>query len=54
MECDGVFAAFDKDGPLSAEEEEQLALAKHKMLGNIKFIGKHIKFQCEARYLTRK
>lgn len=32
--------AFDKkDGPLSAEEEEQRAVAKHKMLGNIKFIG---------------
>ena len=25
---------------LSAEEEEQRALAKHKMLGNIKFVGK--------------
>ncbi|XP_015782406.1 LOW QUALITY PROTEIN: eukaryotic translation initiation factor 4 gamma 2-like [Tetranychus urticae] len=26
------------DGPLSPDEEEQRALAKHKMLGNIKFI----------------
>ena len=33
-------SAFDKkDGPLTAEEEEQRTLAKHKMLGNIKFIG---------------
>lgn len=32
--------AFDKrDGSLTAEEEEQRTLAKHKMLGNIKFIG---------------
>lgn len=31
--------AFDKDGPLTPEEEEQLAIAKRKMLGNIKFIG---------------
>ena len=30
---------FDKDGPLTADEAEQLHLAKHKMLGNIKFIG---------------
>uniref|UniRef100_T1IXX2 Eukaryotic translation initiation factor 4 gamma 2 n=1 Tax=Strigamia maritima TaxID=126957 RepID=T1IXX2_STRMM len=28
-----------KDGPLSADEEEQRAIAKHKMLGNIKFVG---------------
>lgn len=32
--------AFEhRDGPLSAEEQEQRLLAKHKMLGNIKFIG---------------
>ncbi|CAL1296001.1 unnamed protein product [Larinioides sclopetarius] len=32
--------AFDrKDGALSAEEEEQRGVAKHKMLGNITFIG---------------
>ncbi|XP_076335649.1 N-acetyltransferase 1 isoform X1 [Tachypleus tridentatus] len=32
--------AFDKrDGPLTPEEEEQRGIAKHKMLGNIKFIG---------------
>uniref|UniRef100_A0A3P8X0K0 Eukaryotic translation initiation factor 4 gamma 2 n=2 Tax=Cynoglossus semilaevis TaxID=244447 RepID=A0A3P8X0K0_CYNSE len=31
---------FDKqDGPLTPEEEEQRAIAKIKMLGNIKFIG---------------
>ncbi|XP_062241090.1 eukaryotic translation initiation factor 4 gamma 2a isoform X2 [Platichthys flesus] len=31
---------FEKhDGPLTSEEEEQRAIAKHKMLGNIKFIG---------------
>ncbi|XP_023646587.2 eukaryotic translation initiation factor 4 gamma 2-like [Paramormyrops kingsleyae] len=31
---------YDKrDGPLSSEEEEQRAIAKIKMLGNIKFIG---------------
>lgn len=28
-----------RDGPLSTEEEEQRCVAKHKMLGNIKFIG---------------
>ncbi|GFY53241.1 eukaryotic translation initiation factor 4 gamma 2 [Trichonephila inaurata madagascariensis] len=32
--------AFDrKDGALSAEEEEQRSVAKHKMLGNITFVG---------------
>ena len=31
---------FEKhDGPLTSEEEEQRNIAKHKMLGNIKFIG---------------
>ncbi len=31
--------AFDaKDGPLTPAEEEQRSVAKHKMLGNIKFI----------------
>ncbi|KAK3101829.1 hypothetical protein FSP39_006674 [Pinctada imbricata] len=31
---------FDKnDGPLTPEEHEQYQIAKHKMLGNIKFIG---------------
>lgn len=31
---------YDKqDTPLSAEDEEQRAVAKIKMLGNIKFIG---------------
>lgn len=35
------FIAFDKkDGPLTEEECEQYHLAKEKMLGNIKFIGK--------------
>lgn len=28
-----------KDSPLTSEEEEQRAIAKLKMLGNIKFIG---------------
>jgi len=35
----GVLSAFEKDGPLTAEEMEQRAIAKSKMLGNIKFIG---------------
>lgn len=31
---------YDKqDNPLTSEEEEQRAIAKFKMLGNIKFIG---------------
>ena len=30
---------YQKDGPLNAEESEQFVVAKHKMLGNIKFIG---------------
>ena len=35
------FSAFDhEDGPLTPEESEQYHLAKRKMLGNIKFIGK--------------
>lgn len=34
------FPVYDKhDGPLLPEEEEQRAIAKIKMLGNIKFIG---------------
>lgn len=42
--ADGYFCAFhlvfDKnDTPLTSEEEEQRAIAKIKMLGNIKFIG---------------
>jgi len=32
--------AFEKDGPLTADEMEQRAIAKSKMLGNIKFIGR--------------
>ena len=36
----GDISALEKDGgALSAEEEEQYAQAKSKMLGNIKFIG---------------
>ena len=36
-------AAFDKkDGPLTEEESEQYHVAKEKMLGNIKFIGKFV------------
>ena len=32
--------AFEKnEAPLTSEEEEQRNIAKHKMLGNIKFIG---------------
>lgn len=35
-----LFVVYDKkDGPLTSEEEEQRAIAKLKMLGNIKFIG---------------
>lgn len=38
-------AAFDRrDGSLSVEEQEEKALAKRKMLGNIKFIGELGKF----------
>lgn len=34
------FSVYDKnDNPLTSEEEEQRAIAKIKMLGNIKFIG---------------
>jgi len=35
----GVLTAFEKDGPLTADEMEQRGIAKSKMLGNIKFIG---------------
>jgi len=35
-----ILPAFEKDGPLTAEEMEQRAIAKSKMLGNIKFIGR--------------
>lgn len=54
--------AFE-DGPLSAEEEEQYALAKRKMLGNIKFIGElgklemvheSILHQCIKQLLAKK
>lgn len=35
-----LFTVYDKhDNPLTSEEEEQRAIAKIKMLGNIKFIG---------------
>lgn len=35
-----LFSVYDKhDNPLTSEEEEQHAIAKIKMLGNIKFIG---------------
>ena len=33
------FSVFNKDGPLTADEEEQFLIARGKMLGNIKFIG---------------
>lgn len=33
-------SAFERDGPLTADEREQCLIAKHKMLGNIKFIGR--------------
>ncbi|XP_042900691.1 eukaryotic translation initiation factor 4 gamma 2 [Parasteatoda tepidariorum] len=56
--------AFDKkDGALSAEEEEQRGVAKHKMLGNIKFIGElgkqgllheAILHQCVQQLLAKK
>jgi len=35
----GILPAFEKDGPLTADEMEQRGIAKSKMLGNIKFIG---------------
>ncbi|KFM57634.1 hypothetical protein X975_15012, partial [Stegodyphus mimosarum] len=56
--------AFDKkDGVLSPEEEEQRGVAKHKMLGNIKFIGElgkqgllheAILHQCVQQLLAKK
>ncbi|XP_054718827.1 eukaryotic translation initiation factor 4 gamma 2-like isoform X2 [Uloborus diversus] len=56
--------AFDKkDGALSPEEEEQRGVAKHKMLGNIKFIGElgkqgllheAILHQCVQQLLAKK
>lgn len=59
-----VFLAFDKkDGALSPEEEEQRGVAKHKMLGNIKFIGElgkqgllheAILHQCVQQLLNKK
>ena len=41
--CD-ILAAFEKDGPLTAEELEQRAIAKSKMLGNIKFVGTYVSY----------
>jgi len=35
-----LWLAFEKDGPLTPDEAEQCSIAKAKMLGNIKFIGK--------------
>ena len=58
-----TFLAFEKDGALTAEEEEQYGLAKHKMLGNIKFIGElgkldmvqpRILHQCIKQLLAKK
>lgn len=56
--------AFDKkDGALTPEEEEQRGVAKHKMLGNIKFIGElgkqgllheAILHQCVQQLLAKK
>jgi len=50
--------AFDsKDGPLTADEEEQRSIAKHKMLGNIKFIcelGKQHLLQMQILHLCIK
>ena len=34
------YTAFEKRDGLTAEEVEQKAIAKRKMLGNIKFVGK--------------
>lgn len=41
LTSDNLFTSvYDKhDNPLTSEEEEQRAIAKIKMLGNIKFIG---------------
>ena len=37
---DVSIVAFDKqEGPLSPEQQEEKAMSKRKMLGNIKFIG---------------
>jgi len=36
-----ILSAFEKDGPLTPEEMEQRSIAKSKMLGNIKFIGRY-------------
>ena len=40
MFSSNYFTAFDTENGLTDEEMEQRHIAKHKMLGNIKFIGK--------------
>jgi translation initiation factor 4G len=54
---------FDRDGVLTVDEEEQLGIARRKMLGNIKFIGElgklemlheGILHQCIKQLLARK
>ena len=43
-----ILSVYDRrDGPLLPEEHEQYQIAKHKMLGNIKFIGKFSYCQIE-------
>ncbi len=47
-------AAFTGRDGLSPEEEEQMAVAKRKMLGNIKFVGEYLGecvFMCVCAYI---
>ena len=44
-----VLSAFEKQDGLTPEEAEQKAIAKRKMLGNIKFIGE---FSCTTCMLA--
>lgn len=41
---DFSYAAFEKRDGLTPEEIEQKAIAKRKMLGNIKFVGKFVMY----------
>lgn len=41
--CTGIFTVYDRrESPLTPDEAEQYHIAKQKMLGNIKFIGKRL------------
>ena len=54
--CVVHIAVFVGRNELSAEEEEQRALAKRKMLGNIKFVGElhvHVRVKYDAHVQSR-